>query len=344
MINLDNLNKALELARYAPSPDNLQPWSVKFIPEKDIGVLNITYHGNYLTAQAGIYDPEGITGVMAFQMFIEALRIAGTAYDLVITPSPGLDPETIKPDESTTFTYKVEEDKNVCPDNLAHYIKTRQTCRYDMVDTPIPLNIQRILEMEIESKLEVVWVNPDDILPLCMEVGYQRSKLKECWKVHRRILDFKNNFPKWGIPAKSLQMNNLMLWFTKLSLKYYWINKLVNIFGGNFIQAIILENLSCGNVFIIKPKDGNNPFGWYNGDLIYRFWLKATSFNYYIHPSFSPLLLKEYNSIIEKTYNTIIRKYCGESYPIFMGRIGSVDSKTAEKLKQARANRQDLKI
>ncbi|HRO71697.1 MAG TPA: nitroreductase family protein, partial [Chitinophagaceae bacterium] len=76
MTSRDVLLEILDVARWAPSGDNTQPWRFEIIDNNHIAI-----HG-YDTRDWCIYDFEGRASYMAHGALLETIRIAAAEYGL----------------------------------------------------------------------------------------------------------------------------------------------------------------------------------------------------------------------------------------------------------------------
>jgi len=72
MASRETLLKILDLARWAPSGDNTQPWRFEIVSDKHLAI-----HGND-TRDWCVYDFNGHASHMAHGALLETLRIAAT--------------------------------------------------------------------------------------------------------------------------------------------------------------------------------------------------------------------------------------------------------------------------
>lgn len=110
----DILLQILDLARWAPSGDNTQPWRFELIGDDHIAV-----HG-YDTRDHVLYDFDGHPSHMAHGAFLETLSLAATRFGLLAEWSirPG------QPDAAPIYDVKLRR-ADISEDPLVPFITTR---------------------------------------------------------------------------------------------------------------------------------------------------------------------------------------------------------------------------
>ena len=108
MASRETLLKILDLARWAPSGDNTQPWRFEIA-----GDDHLVVHGSD-TRDWCLYDFNGHASHMAHGALLETLRIAATGEGLVAswTLRPG------SPDTAPVFDVRLEVRPGLAPDQL----------------------------------------------------------------------------------------------------------------------------------------------------------------------------------------------------------------------------------
>jgi len=122
----DTLLKILDLARWAPSGDNTQPWRFEIVSDTHIAI-----HG-FDTRDHVLYDFDGHASHMAHGALLETLRLAATRYGLKAgwTLRDGCD--------DTAPIYDVTLNPGDIPeDPLVQFIESRCVQRRAMRTTPL---------------------------------------------------------------------------------------------------------------------------------------------------------------------------------------------------------------
>lgn len=126
MLDRDIARQILELARWAPSGDNTQPWRFEILSDDHVVV-----HG-FDTRDEVIYDFRGHPSHMSHGALLETARIAATRFGLRAHWSrrPGSDRHPI-------YDIRLLPEAGLQPDPLAECITRRVVQRRPMRSTPL---------------------------------------------------------------------------------------------------------------------------------------------------------------------------------------------------------------
>ena len=126
----------LDLARWAPSGDNTQPWRFEIKGEHEVVV-----HG-FDTRDHCVYDLDGHPSQMALGALLETMHIAATGHGLraEVTRRPDL------PDEKITFDVRFMPDASVRPNPLIPFITVRAVQRRPLRTTALTMAQKAALE------------------------------------------------------------------------------------------------------------------------------------------------------------------------------------------------------
>ena len=127
MVERDTLLQILDLARWAPSGDNTQPWRFEIVADDHIAV-----HGHD-TREWCVYDFEGHASHIAHGALLETLRLAATARGL--RAQWALRPGT--PDTAPIYDVRLAPDAALTADLLVPFITNRTVQRRPMRTTPL---------------------------------------------------------------------------------------------------------------------------------------------------------------------------------------------------------------
>ena len=119
MSDRETILKILDLARWAPSGDNTQPWRFEIVDDRHIAVHGLDTRDHVL------YDFEGRASQIAHGALLETLRIAATEYALATrwTLRAG------SPDTAPIYDVVLEANKSIAPDPLIPSIRKRTVQR-----------------------------------------------------------------------------------------------------------------------------------------------------------------------------------------------------------------------
>src|SRR5207302_774981 len=111
------LRRILELARWAPSGDNSQPWRFEIRSPSELVV-------HAVTDGLGVYDLEGSAALTSVGAMLETMRIAASAERCSLaygirSPAP----------DRVLVDVRIEESPDVLPDPLVAFIRERSVQR-----------------------------------------------------------------------------------------------------------------------------------------------------------------------------------------------------------------------
>src|ERR1700687_4923160 len=107
------MEQILDLARWAPSGDNAQPWRFEILADDHLVV-----HG-FDTRERCVYDLDGRSSQPALGAMLETLRLAATGHGLTVRTVRRLD----APESRPLFDVRFEADASVVPNALITAIR-----------------------------------------------------------------------------------------------------------------------------------------------------------------------------------------------------------------------------
>src|SRR5574338_244476 len=127
MASKDVLLQIVDLARWARSGDNTQPWRFEIMADDHVAI-----HGND-TRDWCVYDFDGHASHMAHGALLETIRIAASGHGLRATWST----RTGTPADAPIYDVRFEPVRELAPDPLLPYIESRVVQRRPMRMTPL---------------------------------------------------------------------------------------------------------------------------------------------------------------------------------------------------------------
>ena len=287
----------LELARWAPSADNTQPWRF------DVhGGTTLTVFGRD-TRDTCVYDLDGRITQIAFGALLETITIAaaGLGYraDARLRPVGSerdivADVELV-PDGSLPCSAAA----TLCP-----LIPVRTVQRRPLRTRPVPRDVRAALEESLGDGHAVVWFEGwrDRWRYTCMNVvnGRLRLMLPEAFDVHRSVVHWDVTHSSDRIPAPAIGLDPatllLMRWAFASWRRVRFLNRYL---AGTLIPTIELDflpGLLCAAHFVIVAKRPLRNLDEYvaGGRAVQRFWLSAARLGLQFQPEVSPLVFARY--------------------------------------------------
>lgn len=288
------IEKILDLARWAPSGDNDQPWRFEPRGEEQVRI--------HIRLQPGenIYEyAQGRPVWLALGGLLESLRLAGSVHgrhchwDWAPAPARAID---------VTFIPA----PNVRPARLARYIKYRSVDRRPYRRSRLDARTKAALEAAWGDAFEVQWLESAAerwaATKLNMRATHIRLRIPECHRVHQRVIRFGRAYAEEGLPAAAVGLDPLTTRLMRWANATWWRTKLLNRWLGGAraasLQLDLLPGLSCSAHFAVRWRDetrGGDIEDWLEaGRAMQRFWLEATAQNLVLQPSFAPIIFAHY--------------------------------------------------
>jgi molybdopterin/thiamine biosynthesis adenylyltransferase len=289
-----DLEYVLDLARWAPSGDNQQPWRFEIVSPASLVVR--------ITPSAGdVFDyRDHEPTLLAAGMLLECMKIAATARQRSMH-------WRYLGGESGTYSIAVELPRapQVLSDPLLPYITIRCVDRRPYRASPLSDTEKAALEAALGEELSIVWHeslagrwSQAAINALAADI---RLRLRSVYEMHRRVLDFDRDFSPTGIPARSVGLDPLARSLMRTLLKDWRRVDLMNRYPGGTLLARLemdlIPGLLCAAHFDLRSKDPRSraqpETRLRMGAAIQRFWLTATRLGLAMQPGFAALVFAE---------------------------------------------------
>jgi len=290
----DVLIKILELARWAPSGDNTQPWRFEIASDETVIV-----HGHD-TRDEILYDFDGHASHMAHGALLETMRIAASAEGLKTTWNCSADAEARKVMYEVRFTPSTD----VEIDPLYHYIETRVVQRRPMRLTQLT-DAQRTALVAAagdgyEVQLFESFAKRHAIARLLWANAHIRLTCPEAFPVHQRIIEWGARFSKDRLPEQAVGIDpltaKLMQWVMRSWSRVEFFNRYL--MGTIFprLQLDYVPALMCAAHLLIRPKYPLQGLESYVklGQAMQRVWLTATLHGLHLQPEMTPVIFRWY--------------------------------------------------
>jgi hypothetical protein len=284
----------LELARWAPSGDNTQPWRFEVLDERHLVV-----HA-FDTRDHCVYDLDGRPSQIALGALLETLAIAASAHAMQVEFSrrPGL------PDTHPEYLVELIPDSLSLPDPLLPYIKHRSVQRRSMRTTPLTELQKQTLQMALGPSYTVQWFEGWKLRWLMARLMFDNAKLRltlpEAYLVHRDIIEWKTRFSEERVPDQALGLDNMTLKLMRWVMASWQRVEFFNTYlTGHLIPRIemdLLPGVFCAAHFALLAHKAPESIDDYvaAGRAVQRFWLTATSLELQLQPELTPLIFSRY--------------------------------------------------
>jgi nitroreductase len=292
----EHIHRILDLARWAPSGDNTQPWRFEILGDEHVLV-----HG-FDTRDHIVYDLDGHASQLAVGALLETLSIAasGEGRRAHITRRP----ET--PETHLLFDVHLEHTADISPDPLVSYIETRVVQRRPMSTQPLSIPQKLALTASLPPGYRVVWfegaANRWRLARFMFDNAKIRLTIPEGFPVHSTIIEWGAQFSEGKIPDQAVGVDPLTARLMRWVMASDWAR--VEFFNkylmGDLpprIQLDLLPGISCAAHFaLLTPASLQSPDDHLvAGRAMQRFWLTAASLGLYIQPEMTPVIFTRYH-------------------------------------------------
>lgn len=287
------LEQIVDLARWAPSGDNTQPWRFTLL-EPDRMVL----HGHDTRADC-VYDLAGEASQLSIGALLCNLDLAASCHGLALRWQRRADAPSQRPVFDLQFTATGR-----APDPLAAQIRTRSVQRRPMRTTPLTAASRARLEAAAGPGWRSVWLTSPAqrwaAARLIFANAGLRLTLPEAYEVHRRIIAWDSRESEDRIPDLALGAGWLTRRLMRFGLKSWQRVHFFNRFlAGTWMPRIELDlipALACaGHHVLLAPAEprGIDDF-LAAGQAVQRVWLTATAEGLWQQPEMTPLIFARY--------------------------------------------------
>lgn len=293
-MNRDTLVQILDLARWAPSGDNTQPWRFEIVADDRIAI-----HG-FDTRKHVLYDFDGRPSQMAHGALIETLRIAASGFSLEIEWSvrPG------SPDSTPIYDVRLICAPNLVADPLLPYIEKRVVQRRPMQTTPLSSSQRESLSLAVGPYYSVQFFESlgdrFKVARLLWDNAHIRLTCPEAYQVHREIIEWGGRFSNDRLPEGAVGVDpltaKLMKWVMESWGRVEFFNRYLMGTIAPRIQLDFVPALACAAHVLLRPRKLPSSLRDYveAGIAMQRFWLTATAFGLHLQPEMTPVIFRWY--------------------------------------------------
>jgi nitroreductase len=283
----------LDLARWAPSGDNTQPWRFEVVSDEHIVV-----HA-FDTRRHCVYDLQGRASQLSVGAMLETLRIAATLHGRRVEIRRR--PEAA--DDLPVFDVRLEIDPRVSPDPLHQAIRTRSVQRRPLSTRSLDAAAKDALTHAVGAGYAVRWFEGfsqrSKMAWLAVRSAKIRLTIPEAYAVHREVIAWNARFSDDRIPDEALGASTMSLRSMRWAMASWERVRFMNRFAGGTwsprLELDWLPGLRCGAHFAIvadRPPQGIDDHVA-AGAATQRFWLTATRLGLQLPPQYTPLVFAE---------------------------------------------------
>lgn len=337
------IERILDLARWAPSGDNTQPW--RFQIKADDHVI---IHG-FDTREHCVYDLTGHPSQIAIGALLETLGIAAGGFGLRAEVQRLEAPET-----QPLFDVRLVADTSVSPSPLIPFITSRAVQRRPMRTSALRPEQKQALEASLGADHHVVWLEGWRGRLGAARLMFASAKIRlttpEAYEVHKRVIEWNARVSTDRIPDQAIGLDamtlRLMRWAMRDWRRVAFLNRYLAGTVGPRVQLDFVPGLACAAHFLMVARrrpDGMDDFVA-AGRVMQRFWLTATHLGLHMQPEMTPLIFAGYAREgrkftqteralamakgVQARFEALFNRQLVES-AVFMGRIGAGPSAVA---------------
>ena len=288
------VEQILDLARWAPSGDNTQPWRFEVLSDSRFVV-----HGSD-TRRHVVYDLDGRPSQMALGALLETLTIAASGLGMRAAIKRRYD----LPEDRPTFDVELAADPGAVRSPLFHAIPLRSVQRRSYSMRPLTLDEKASLEAALPAGYRLPWFEGAarrwQVASLLFASAKIRLTIEEAWRVHREVIAWKRRYSRDRVPDQALGVDNLSLAMMRWGLQEWKRVEFLNRYmAGTWlprVQMDLLPAFRCAAHFAIvadsEPIDIDGHVE--AGRAMQRVWLAATMLGLQHQPEVTPLIFARF--------------------------------------------------
>lgn len=288
------LVKILDLARWAPSGDNTQPWRFEIVADDHIAV-----HG-FDTRAHVLYDFDGHPSQMAHGALIETLRIAASGFERLTEWS--VRPGSL--DDAPIYDVIFTKSPGLPPDQLLPYVEKRVVQRRPMRMSPITSEQRSALSHAPGPHFSVQFFESVSerlkVARLLWDNAYIRLTCPEAFKVHQEIIEWGVRYSNDRLPEEAIGVDpvtaKLMKWVMHSWERVEFFNRYLMGTVAPRLQLDFIPGIACAAHMLLRPSKPNEVLIDYVncGIAMQRLWLTATAIGLYMQPEMTPVIFRWY--------------------------------------------------
>lgn len=284
----------LELARWAPSGDNTQPWRFEILDDTHIRIYGSDTRDHIL------YDYDGHPSHIAHGALLETIRIAASNFGLtsswIITSGDD--------DRNPIYEVNFDIDPSVAPDPLFLSIKTRTVQRRPMKTAPLTAIQRKALIDAVGDNFNLQLFESSTERLKIARLLWRSAKIRltcpEAYSVHKDIIEWRARYSKNRIPEKAIGVDpitaRLMEWVMQSWGRVKFFNRYLLGTIAPRIQLDLLPGFYCASHLLVRPKKPMLTLeDWLElGGAVQRIWLTATYHGLHLQPQMTPVIFRWY--------------------------------------------------
>lgn len=288
------IERVLDIARWAPSGDNDQPWQFEIVA-RDRAVIHASDTRDWC-----VYDLDGTSSQIAVGALLETIAIAASGEGLRAEFSRRTD----APETAPLIDVRLVADDEVARSPLLPFVRARVTQRRPFTDRPLAASQKRALEKAVGEGYRVIWLEGADarrrVAKLLFHNAHIRLSTPEAFEVHRRNIEWGVRFSEDRMPEEALGIDvptrKVMRWAMHSWGRVKFLNRFL---AGTWLPRLQMDwrtARGCAAHFVIVADRELQSMDDYidGGRAMQRFWLEATRLGLQFQPEMTPLIFSRY--------------------------------------------------
>jgi sulfur-carrier protein adenylyltransferase/sulfurtransferase len=288
------IEEILNLARWAPSGDNAQPWTFSLVDPETV-LLRVRH------APDNVYEyRNGEPTWLSAGILIETARIAAAAWQRTMI-------WRLTPDAANTVTMRFVQSDAIAIDPLTSFVTLRSVDRRRYRGRRLSEPEKAALETCLTGGLILDWHESVParwrIAQISAAATGIRLRCPEAFEVHQRVIDWGHAQSPSGIPARAAGLSRMTLPLMRWTMGNWGRARWLNRVGGTMAAALqmdLLPGLGCAAYFVMRRPPGSAGAAAKPAELIemgrciQRFWLTATRLGLAMQPILATIAFAEY--------------------------------------------------
>lgn len=290
----ETLTRILDLARWAPSGDNTQPWRFEIVNDNLIRI-----HGSD-TRDHVLYDFDGHASHMAHGALLETLRIAASGFGLAASCHIASHDD----DRSPIYEVTLAADSSLAKDELFGCIEARTVQRRLMKTIPLTTQQRQALQAAGGKDFRVdLFEDVSDrwkIARMLFHSANIRLTCREAYPIHKEVIEWRVRYSKNRIPGQAVGVDaataRLMEWVLQSWERVHFFNRYLLGTLAPRLQLDLLPAVFCAAHVLVRPvRPPISLADWVQlGGVMQRIWLTATFHGLHLQPQMTPVIFRWY--------------------------------------------------
>lgn len=294
MMRASPLMQVLDLARWAPSGDNTQPWRFELVDERRFVILGSD------TRDHCVYDLDGHPSQISLGALIETAAVAATAHEMALQVQrrPGL------PDTTPTFDAELLDAPGQPVSPLLAAVPLRSVQRKPLQQTALTAPQITALEAAVGPGYRLRWFATPALRRTMAGLMFANAKIRlttpEAFEVHRQIIHFGARFSEDRVPSQALGVDAMSVAMMRFGLQSWQRVAFLNRWlAGTVLPRVQMDwlpGVRCAAHLAIVADSAPHTIDDYvaAGRAVQRLWLTVTQLGLQHQPELTPLVFRRY--------------------------------------------------